>query len=407
MPTDSLTPPKPPNRVYYSLGRMLGTEDFQAEQDYHRGRLARALLQLCGTGTVSGLKVRIPQFWESSAFYVAGAHVLDPSGNLEMNTGSDGQSGSDQPEWPDTAGDSVADGADIEWTNQGPILASGWRPNAPFNAPSAIVDSNNNVQVLTVSLTTAANPPLWNTATGGTTPDGGMGPSTPGFKAAAWVCAGPADWLSGALPQLEIQVTPGIAIDRAGRIIEVPRTVCIRLQPWLSQQSASDLNNALHDGDILVDVFASFVACTRGVTPCFATQDDYDATDAFSPNRLLDSFAMQLVLRSDSAPALPTDPWLATGSMPPSRGKPSVQSVEQVILDATSGPAAAASEYPVGFDATSVFLARLAIPATTTSPGQAPDFDLMKVTVDNFSRLFLFPGSLVARWAGLSSGAES
>src|ERR1035441_2416506 len=55
---DSLNPPQPPTRVYYSTGRMLGVEDFQADQDYHRGRLARALVQLYGAGTVPGLLVQ-------------------------------------------------------------------------------------------------------------------------------------------------------------------------------------------------------------------------------------------------------------------------------------------------------------------------------------------------------------
>src|ERR1700683_160466 len=99
--TDNLNPPSAPQRVYYSTGRMLGVEDFQADQDYHRGRLARALLQLYGSGTVSGLMVQ--------------------------------------------------------------------------------TDGNTDVT------------------------------------------------------KLEIQVTPGMAIDRVGRIIEVPRTVCIVLQNWLQQ----------------------------------------------------------------------------------------------------------------------------------------------------------------------------
>src|SRR4051812_27865067 len=55
---DALNPPPQPKRVFYSTGRMLGVEDFQAEQDYHRGRLARALIQLSGTGTVTGLFVQ-------------------------------------------------------------------------------------------------------------------------------------------------------------------------------------------------------------------------------------------------------------------------------------------------------------------------------------------------------------
>ncbi len=67
-----------------------------------------------------------------------------------------------------------------------------------------------------------------------------------------------------------------MAIDRIGRIIEVPRTVCVVLQDWLTQyvqgwqaQQAgnapgtaviADPNTAIHDGaHLMIDVFASFV----------------------------------------------------------------------------------------------------------------------------------------------------
>ncbi|MGA8534053.1 MAG: hypothetical protein WB615_08095, partial [Candidatus Tumulicola sp.] len=154
---------------------------------------------------------------------------------------------------------------------------------------------------------------------------------------------------------------------------------------------------------VVIDVFATFVGCTRGVTPCFATQDDYDATDAFSPNRLLDSFAMQLVLRTDAAPGLPQDPWLSMG---PTATAPDLPKVQEEILDASSGPGSAAygsaatpAEYPPGFDATSVFLARLTIPATPVT-GSAPTLTLGNIGIDNFKRLFLYSSSLVARWNG-------
>jgi hypothetical protein len=412
MPTDSLVsppPPKPvffylepPNRVFYSLGRMLGVEDFQTEQDYHRGRLARALQQLCGAGTVCGLKVRVPQFWEPNTFYVASAHVVDPNGDIEFNTGADGLSGATQPIWPTATGDTIADGTKVVWTNIGTVMPNGWQPSKKFKRLSAIIDRNGNLQVLTSAVTTGSTEPLWNTATGGTTGDGGNGPATPGFSPAAWTCAGPADWPDSS--QLEIQVTPGIAIDRAGRILEVPRTVCIRLQPWLDQQSTSDLTTALHGGNILIDVFAKFAACTRGATPCFATQDDYDATDAFSPNGLLDSFAMELVLRSDATPGLPKDPWAGVGAFPPAPN-PDPQVLKQAILDAAFGPAASTSEYPPKYDdLTAVFLARIAVPAAAGPPLST---DVMHLSIDNFSRLFVIPPSLVARWAGLSSGTES
>ncbi|HUK46829.1 MAG TPA: hypothetical protein VLW06_04520 [Terriglobales bacterium] len=404
-PTDTLSSPPAPNRVYYSLGRMLGVEDFQADQDYHRGRLARALLQLCGTGTVSGLNVSIPQVWQANTFYAAYSFVFDSNQNVQVNTNTAGTSGA-TVKFATAPGGTVNDGANIIWTNEGQINANGWRPNTPFTVPSAIIDSNNNVQVLTSTgtFTTGSAAPIWNTGIGSTTADGG--------NPNAWTCVGPA--------QLEIEVTPGLAIDRVGRMIEVPRTVCIRIQPWLANQTISDLTSAMAaagGNDIFVDVFATFIPCTRGVTPCFATQDDYDATDAFSPDRLLDSFAMQLVLRTDGNPKTPQDPWLGVGPVPTTAITPTtIQMLQQNILSANSGPAASGpfatngptpTEDPLSVDPSSVYLARITIPAMAGSPGQPPNFNLNNISIDNFSRLFVYPPSLVARTLGFSSGKES
>jgi len=398
--SDDLAPPLPPNRVFYSLGRMLGVEDFQADQDYHRGRLARALLQVCGTGTVCGLSVQLSQSWQPESTYPAWTFVIDPAGDVEVNTGNGGISGTTTPAWP-AAGKSVTDGT-VTWTNEGPISTNGWAPATVYSAPTVIADPFGNVQVLTASAPFTSGPvmPAWSGIVGQTTADGGV--------PAAWTCAGVRD--------LEVQVTGGIAIDRVGRIIEVPRPVCIQLPAWLAAQTPSALNEALHAGAIVVDVFATFVPCSRGVTPCFATQDDYSATDAFSANRMLDSFAMQLVLRSDASPQLPTDPWFAAGAItsPPS---PTPKALQTLLLQATAGPAACApfgpgsagQEYPPNFDTSSVFLARISIPATASqTAGQPPAYDLTKIApIDNYSRLFLYPASLVARWIGLSSGAQT
>jgi hypothetical protein len=294
MASDDLTlnPPLAPSRVFYSTGRMLGVEDFQADQDYHRGRLARALVQLYGAGTVSGL-------------------LVQTDGNPDVT-------------------------------------------------------------------------------------------------------------------QLQVQVTPGLAIDRIGRVIEVPRKVCIILNDWLKQQvqawqnqqknpvpgqpAIPDPNTAIHDGaHLMCDVFASFVPCTRGLTPCFASQDDYDATDAFSANRLLDSFAMQLVLRTDSNPLTPADPWRTLAR--PSAGSPltaaNATNIQTILLQATAGPAAPAVEYPPVFDFSSVFLARLLIAATPGAAGAGPTWDLTNISIDNHSRMFLYPAALVGRLIGLGSGTDT
>jgi hypothetical protein len=402
--TDNLNPPPALSRVYYSLGRMLGVDDFQADQDYHRGSLARALLQLCGTGTVAGLNVGIPQVWQPNTEYPASAFVYDSNQNVQVNTGVAGVSGGTRPTFATTLGGTVTDGAGIVWTNRGPVNTNGWRPNAPFTAPTAIIDSNNNVQVLNGNATFTSGPlaPVWSTAIGSTTLD--SNPATP-----AWTCVGEAE--------LEIAVTAGLAVDRVGRMIEVPATVCIRIQPWLANQPLAYLNSFLTSGsgNILIDVFATFVPCTRGVTPCFASQDDYSATDAFSANRMLDSFAMQLVLRNDANPQTPKDPWDPAGAVPSGAITSAIaQSLKLSILSANAGPASTPpfassgptpAEIPPGFDASSVFLARISIPATAGASGQLPNFNFNGMTIDNLSRLFLYPASLVARSIGLSSGS--
>jgi hypothetical protein len=404
MATDNLSPPLAPNRVYYSLGRMLGVDDFQADQDYHRGRLACALLELCGTGTVVGLNVTVPQLWQANTKYPALAFVYDSAQNVQVNTGIAGVSSNTAPAFATAAAGSMNDANGIVWTNEGPLNTPGWRQNTLFSYPTAIADSNNNVQILNAkpNLTSGNTPPIWNTTIGSSTADGG--------NTTAWICVGP--------QPIEIAVTPGLAIDRVGRMIEVPRQVCIRVQPWLANQSAASLNSALHSGDILADVFATFVPCTRGVTPSFGGSDDYSATDAFSANRLLDSFAMQLVLRTEPTPPLPQDPWLPSGPAPTGAITSAfVASVKQSILAASAGPGADQPfllggikpvECPAGIDLSSVFLARVSIAATASAnPGQPPNYNLNEISIDNMSRLFVFSLSLVARSIGLTSGAES
>src|SRR5687767_11486865 len=54
-----------PDRLHYATGAMLDREDFQSEQLYHRGRLARALASLHGSGTVAGLRAEVRSLGET------------------------------------------------------------------------------------------------------------------------------------------------------------------------------------------------------------------------------------------------------------------------------------------------------------------------------------------------------
>src|SRR6185295_9042832 len=53
---DALIDAETRERLYYAMGVLLDATDFDAEQAYHRGRLARALSYLHGMGTAAGLK---------------------------------------------------------------------------------------------------------------------------------------------------------------------------------------------------------------------------------------------------------------------------------------------------------------------------------------------------------------
>lgn len=216
---DILARPFDPDRVFYELGVMLDKADFDAEQSYHRGRLARALAFLHGGGTLAGLRV-----------------TLDP---------------------PGTPG-----------------------PPAPLDE--------------------------------------------------------------------EVHVWPGIALDRIGRLVEVPSAAgprpgrCVRLAKWLAFQEAERddgvagferserLRKAFRatvpaptsgavPGQLVVDVFLRFAACERGKTPAFA-QGPFDALDAVQPSRIRDGFELQLVPREEQQPAAPADYWrLADGLAPEQR----------------------------------------------------------------------------------------
>lgn len=57
-PADPLTSLPRATRPAYATGMLLDAQDFNDEQTYHRGRLARALAHLAGGGTLAGLELQ-------------------------------------------------------------------------------------------------------------------------------------------------------------------------------------------------------------------------------------------------------------------------------------------------------------------------------------------------------------
>jgi hypothetical protein len=314
-----------PDRLHYATGAMLDRDDFLSEQLYHRGRLARALASLHGSGTVAGLRVEVR-----------------PLGETEET----------------------------------------------------------------------------------------------------------------------LNVTPGLAVDRMGRLVEVPRPACLRLGRWMEHLSRTDrsaLVAARYDlrpgspirtgapgpddpqhelterqrafaqknpppkppkdpnedappkdepapewagwgnGYVVADVFLGFTACERGKTPAFAT-GPFDALDAVQPSRVRDGYELTLAPRAVAV--APPDPWKdVVGAGVEAR----MRAAQRHIMDhgwregddewqdrTTMAPG---EEHPPEADPSSVFLARLFIPVAID--GVSRDLD-RRVLVNNHLRRFVYPGPALA-----------
>ena len=226
---------------------------------------------------------------------------------------------------------------------------------------------------------------------------------------------------------VEISVAPGLALDRFGRLIEVPRPWCIRINRWYSALAdaanaigRASLRNALRVDHVIVDVFVEFELCDRGKTPSFA-EGAIDATDATAPNRIRDAFRFLLAPR-DVDPGDPRTlpgprfPAFTGGATPEQR----ITELKQHILAGWNGALARPGErarpqpgepqlawereQPLTLSPAAIFLARLRIPAVagTGDAAPTPDFTAMNAThVDNLSRAFVFPTDALARALGL------
>ncbi|MDR7271945.1 hypothetical protein J2X20_004619 [Pelomonas saccharophila] len=229
----------------------------------------------------------------------------------------------------------------------------------------------------------------------------------------------------------ELKVGAGLAIDRLGRLIEVPRSWCVRLEPWFLAQPADALRAAHGAQGVVADLFLRFTPQARGRTPSFA-QGAFDATDALVPNRVRDAFRFELVLRPDAkdAPAtdfLPRSRFQAVRALDPA-DRP--DALRDALLDgwndATNDHArdlarpdgealpplpehgAAADGSASLADPTSLFLARLLIPTleapAAVPPGTRPtaDFTALDASrIDNTSRRFAYPADALAAVFGI------
>jgi hypothetical protein len=112
--------------------------------------------------------------WKKTTAYSLGQEVLDSNFKIEVVTTA-GTSGSAQPTWGAT-GASTTDGT-VTWFNQGlttQITTAIWVRITNYPLGSTILDSNNNVELVTTSHgggNSGGGQPTWNTVVGGTTAD--------------------------------------------------------------------------------------------------------------------------------------------------------------------------------------------------------------------------------------------
>ncbi len=230
----------------------------------------------------------------------------------------------------------------------------------------------------------------------------------------------------------EIRVEPGLALDRLGRLTEVPRAACVRLGAWFDAEAAADggdrvrraayreverflsaraIAEAGAEGRpsiparaVVADVFVRFVACARGLTPSFAA-GPFEALDAVATSRVRDAYELQLALREgldDRFDGLPA-PGLDLAAIADAAARRA--RLQDAILDSypAGGVVAGAdgvaplAEHPSGIDPTAVFLARVMIPVGATDP---PLRDGRGVVVDGWSRRFAPSTMQLAQWIG-------
>ncbi|WP_138469268.1 hypothetical protein [Poseidonocella sp. HB161398] len=199
--------------------------------------------------------------------------------------------------------------------------------------------------------------------------------------------------------EVEVEVAPGLAIDRLGRLIEIPTRSCLPLAAWVAQQDAEDETRAALQAGLraaagplpvhaVADVYLGYHACAQVPEPAFASANA-DTIDGVQPSRIRDYGKLDLVVRpadDDRAPqslvASQIPDTVPPGDLPAAlRDYKRLTAWDVTRSDGAPGRFRMASggtlsEHVPGTvqDGTEIFLARLAIPLVTGG-GAGPRFD--------------------------------
>lgn len=108
-------------------------------------------------------------------------------------------------------------------------------------------------------------------------------------------------------PDLEVQVSPGVAISPAGQEIHVPQLMCAKLNDWLSNNQAQLAGLVDSSQPLSLCLVLGYRECATDTVPvpgepCRTQQD------AMAPSHLADSFQLKLCLNADWLTSPPMSP---------------------------------------------------------------------------------------------------
>jgi hypothetical protein len=199
-------------------------------------------------------------------------------------------------------------------------------------------------------------------------------------------------------PEEELGVSPGLALDREGRLIEVAAAQCLRLNRWFDFQ-AGQPGAALKpwrngtERYLVGDVFLRYRELPQGLRPAFP-EPAADATDAVVASTTLESFELILTVRDcDPETNKPATPARRFTAAPADR---------RALLDALyaaygSGSPPDGPEYPLDFpDKTAVFLSRVLIQLEDAPSAAVVRHASTTVVIEDLERPIVAPGDLLA-----------
>lgn len=208
-----------------------------------------------------------------------------------------------------------------------------------------------------------------------------------------------------ATPILEVQVSPGLAVDLRGRLIELRFKSCVALADWMAEQSAGGDTQALLQqaaragggglpSHVAVDVTAHFATYAHRPEPAFAT-GNADRIDSVEPSLSVDSCRLSLDLR-DAAHTLTAEAEISVAHEGANANEDTLHRLKREALwDVITRP-----------EGTGLHLARLRVPIVTAGNGTVSfddSFDMSSAPVapDFTFRRYSYSAAELALLSGL------